>query len=118
MNHIKYFNLYENLTEEPQVGDYAICDINVDFYLGTKREKNTLLHFIQHNIGIIYSVEHEFVRVKFKNIPFNIINMFNGDRRGGNFSLDFGLEDITYSKDLNKLKEILQMKLDINKFNI
>jgi len=116
---MKYIKQYEQVDiDEPQVGDYAICSINPNFYLGTKREKDTLLHFIQHNIGIIYYVEQHFVRVKFKEIPFNIINMFNGDLRGGNLSLDFGLEDIIYSKDLDKLKEILEMKINANKYNI
>ena len=108
---MKYIKKFENIKDEPKVGDYVLAKYDI------KNDSNTVINnlkkFIDNTIGIVIEVEkylgYSYVYIKYDNISENIINFFKNNTKKFNIN-----SIVDYDKDL----ETLKYKIEANKFNI
>ena len=86
---MKYIKKFENITDEPQIGDYVLIKIHLIEY----KKKNEVNAFINNTIGVIIYISDIDIRVQYDNIPDNIKDWFLESKR---------LNKITYSRILRK----------------
>lgn len=94
---MKYIKAYEKLSDEPQIGDYVLCEIN-DY-------DNRLEKFTKSNIGQIISKDNSPYpyRIKYENIPTYLKGRFGYDNTRG-ISRE---EIINFSPNKEDLKALL-----------
>ena len=104
---MKYLKTYEKINE-PQVGDYVICD---------EKMYDKVNIFLNNNVGQLISRdpdeygfkdEYDYI-VKYENVPLDIKDYFLSNVRS------FGREEII---EFSSNKEDLEAILDANKYNI
>ena len=111
---ITEFRLYEINNNEPELGDYVICNNN-----DRSDDLEEINYFIDNNIGQI--INNKSIKytgypyiVKYSNIPteFSIYTCYEYDT---NDNIQFNRSEILY---WSKNKEELESILNTNKFNI
>lgn len=108
---ITKFKLYEEMNNgDPQIGDYAIiyknnC-FNIDYFDG---EIQKFYKFVNNNIGIIINITDNYIRIKYQNIPENILIFFDE-----NLTLNAEKKVVIYAGTKNNL----EMKLSAKNFNL
>ncbi len=114
---MKYLKTYEDINNEPQVGDYVICGVP-----GIRESDNPdMFNFIKNTIGQIVKIENSDTAyptyyVHYNNIPEYLkfdsrkspsLSIFNEE--------PFRRKNITY---WSKNKEELELKIIANKYNL
>lgn len=124
---MKHLKAYENLINEPQIGDYVICQDSV-LARNFSNNKSTII-FLSNNIGRIItddSIDYDVSKrysyvIKYENIPKDIEDYFNLRKKESekNFEMSglraFSLEEIIYH---SKNKEDLEIYIDTEKYNL
>ena len=106
---MKYIKKFENLKDEPEVGDYTIC-ISPNFVVNEK-----LIDFIESNIGRITkmydvsSLKSKKYYILYDNVPISLEYYFDKNTR------IFNEDEII---EFAKTKEDLEIKLQANKYNL
>jgi len=110
---MKYIKQYEQIdTDEPQVGDYVICKEVQPYLFDTDTDTTKLNIFFNDNIGKISKrFNNGNYLVKFKNVPNNLMSKFNMDDER-----TMQPEEIIYHS--NNIKDIEEMKINVNKYNL
>lgn len=103
---MKYLRKFEDLKEEPVVGDYVIIESNDIINLNLK-------HFIENNIGQItkFFKFDETVLIKYTNVPKDLRIWFSSNAQIITFKLE-------YIKYFSNNKEELEVILTANKYNL
>ena len=105
---MKYLKTYEAIKNQPLVGDYVICSENI---INPNKEMRELIRFESENIGQlveIYAGEHDY-KIKYENIPKFI---------GRNFDKNIRIFARSEIKYWAKTKEKLELKLQMDKYNL
>ena len=110
---MKILRFDELIDNEPEIGDYIICDIGI---------KTILYDFINNHISkltntYLYGELQQIYVLEFDDIPSNILKYFTENVKNGKifYNYDIGRGGI---KSWSKNKEELELKLAANKFNI
>lgn len=114
---MKYLKQYEFFEDEPQIGDYVLCDIKLERH----NERENIMNFVNNNIGQIINIQDTEIRVQYTNVPKEIKNWFRQDTISFN-----GKEYDKYSKlihsdkiiAIGKTPEEVKIKIDANKYNL
>ncbi len=115
MKYIKKFEeIDQDKNDEPQIGDYVICD-------DTFSDDKQLLDFIKNNMGQIIPIDyddsidknHFDYLVKYENIPYALISRFF--RFYNDTSRPMKREEIIY---YSPNKEDLEIIITQNKYNL
>jgi len=120
---MKYLKTYEDLDNNPEIGDYVICeeadDIN-DILELADFEKNNIGRVVDYrtvdNTNPTFDSISTFfnIFVQYKNVPNEIYDDFDYHKRIANCRI-FSKKEIKYC---SKNKEDLEIILQANKFNI
>ena len=131
---MKYIKKYEDLEEEPKVGDYVICDENV---AGLVKYSELVDNFLLTNIGKILvshsrpkqnlTAPHIFsvtavewynyqYLIQYENVPENIKSFFDYEEEDG-FKNCRGMERFEI-KYFSSSKEDLEILIDVKKYKI
>lgn len=123
---MKYIKLYENIEEDPQIGDYVIMKDRLPALLvNDSTIQLQLLIFIKNNIGKIIDIFDQdnvnYVIVEYDNIPDDI-----PDEMYDVFTTDFPTHlkqnllifNLKHIKMFDKDKENLEARMSANKYNL
>jgi hypothetical protein len=116
---MKYIKTFESLNiDEPQVGDYVICKetqpykLDYNYNTDTNTDITKLNTFFNDNIGkILKRFNNGNYLVKFKYVPNHLVSKFSMDDERLMMP-----EEIIYHS--NNIKDIEQMQMNINKYNL
>ena len=118
------FNLFENTTEDIQIGDYIFVNYKVPYY--RSHLKKYMIDFLKKNIGIVFNVAEKNNRtgymVEFHNIPSVIRELFGiaiePDKKNKNY-LYLKKEEILYSNSsLDDVKQYIDIMNNTEKYKI
>ena len=110
---MKYIKTFESLNiDEPQVGDYVICKEEQPYLFDTDTDTTKLNIFFNDNIGKISKrFNNGNYLVKFKYVPNHLVSKFSMDDERLMMP-----EEIIYHS--NNIKDIEDMKMNVNKYNL
>ena len=117
---MKYIKTYEDLANNPEIGDYVICDEKGNDEEISDFEKNNIGRVVDYRT--VYNTNPTFdsistffnIFVQYKNVPNEIYDDFDYHKRIANCRI-FSKKEIKYC---SKNKEDLEIILQANKFNI
>jgi hypothetical protein len=127
---MRYIKTYEqnNSNNTPKVGDYIVVDINHDIYYNSLPGLEKLIPFISNNIGKIKLIVagnekgiNNPIYVQYYNIPERIKSFFHSYPNLENiriFSLDEYVDNMFFSKNIKDVKDYINLKNNINKYNL
>jgi len=120
---MKYIKTFENLTDEPQIGDYVVCEDSVfNKNDGSRDEKiidfitNNVGQYIQDNDGKFGSGFYKYV-IKYENVPSDVSGfefIVNGDGELDKIRIMTRKEILFYSKNKKDCEEFIVAK----KYNV
>lgn len=112
---MRYIKEFENISKEPQIGDYVFCSEQV----GNKLDDLDI--FLENNIGQIVSIEDRYIKptkvkecsyfVKYDNIPDNVKDVFS-------FYDDCRIMVLEEIKFYSSNREEVELKIMANKYNL
>ena len=115
---MKYIKTFEKLNE-PQVGDYVVCDISDNEYVDEE-----LVNFICNNIGVVEYVDDRLnninnkFKIRYKNVPERLEAFFGPDTRPNEWDNVFRYVSNHYIKFYSSNREDCEMYLDSKKYNL
>ena len=108
---MKYIKLYEELNDEPHIGDYVVCECINSFSSEEVRD------YLENNVGKICKIEDHVISylVKYENTPFDLFIGIND-----NYKKDVGYWwfDKLEIKIHSSNKEECEAYLNAKKYNL
>jgi len=112
---MKYLKRFENINNNPEIGDYIIID-KLNNILGPSYDD--IFYFLNNNIGKVVGFGNVYngkgIKIKFFNIPKNLNTHFNPDH-----IKIFPMNSIlAFGKNKETVKEEAEIQRNIKKFNL
>jgi len=111
---MKYIKKFENIKDEPKVGDYVL--------MKSSMQNKEMTDFIDNTIGKIIKIEIKYhfntVSVEYEDIPMEIASLFGYENY--NLNHNIGFREFLYSSiiDYSENKEDLEYKIKAKNFNL
>ena len=111
---MKYIKKFENIKDEPKVGDYVL--------MKSSMQNKEMTDFIDNTIGKIIKTEIKYhfntVSVEYEDIPMEIASLFGYENY--NLNQNIGFREFLYSSiiDYSENKEDLEYKIKAKNFNL
>ena len=115
MKHLKTFENIKTKNISYKIGDYVLCEIhNLDDFPHSKREKEALKEFLNHNIGKIIHISPTDIKTQFHDITLFAQKFFSS----GN-SLFLEPNDIIIaSPNIEDIKKEYEFRQNLKKYNV
>lgn len=128
--HLSGNTIQESVNYEPEVGDYIVCDANIDNLKYSDPKYNKVIDFVSNNIGIyqgkieIYIFNYIITNyiVKYENYPENLKEFFDKSHKNDRFKYkgkSFNYNDLLFwSKDKKQAEEFLKIREEKEEYNL